>query len=351
LGALSKRRKPELPNLTLEDVARQAGVSRSTVSRVVNNHPHISEAVRTRVLTVINETGYQPNAAARSLASHRSQTLGLVLPQTVSAFFTDPYFPHLLKGISEACNQHDYALAFFLITSKEDEKKIFNKVSNRSFLDGVLVQSGHHGDQQIIGQLFDAKIPQVILGRPFRADNVSYVNVDNVKGAYTAVSHLIRMGHKRICTITGPLESTVGLDRKEGYLKALSERGLPITDCLIAEGDFSEQGGYYAMQNLLRENPDAVFAASDVMAFGAMRAIQEVGRRIPDEISVVGFDDLPLSTIDEFKLSTVRQPVIETGVRAVEVLIDLIENGIDFPQHIILDTKFIVRSTCAGKFA
>lgn len=338
-----------MPNLTLEDIAKQAGVSRSTVSRVVNNYPHISEAVRTRVLTVINETGYQPNAAARSLASHRSQTLGLVLPQTVSAFFTDPYFPLLLKGISEACNQRDYALAFFLITSKQDEKKIYQKVSNRSLLDGVLVQSGHHGDQHIIGNLLDASIPQVILGRPFRADNVSYVNVDNVKGAYTAVSHLIRLGHKRISTITGPLESTVGMDRKEGYCKALSERGFPVTNGLIVEGDFSEQSGYYGMQALLRENPDAVFAASDVMAFGAMRAIQEAGRRIPDEISVVGFDDIPMSAVNDIKLTTVRQPVFETGVRAVEVLIDMIENSLDFPQHIILDTKLIVRLTCAGK--
>ena len=338
-----------MPNLTLEDIARRVGVSRSTVSRVVNNHPNISDEVRARVLTVINETGYQPNAAARSLVSQRSQTLGLVLPHAVSAFFTDPYFPHLLKGISEACNQHDYALAFFLITSKDDEKKIFNKVSNRSFLDGVLVQSGHHGDQEIIGCLVDAKIPQVILGRPYRADNVSFVNVDNVKGAYTAVSHLIRLGRRRIATITGPLESTAGSDRRDGFLMALKERGFNDDKDLLIEGDFTEQGGYYAMQSLLRKNPDAVFVASDVMAVGAIRAIQESGRRVPEDVAVVGFDDVPLSTMTDLELTTIRQPVIETGVRAVEVLIDLIENGVDFPQHIILDTKLVVRSSCGSK--
>ena len=338
-----------MPNLTLEDIARRVGVSRSTVSRVVNNHPNISDEVRTRVMAVINETGYQPNAAARSLASQRSQTLGLVLPHTVSSFFTDPYFPHLLKGISEACNQRDYVLALFLITAKDDEKKIFSKVSNRSFLDGVLVQSGHHWDQQIIGRLVDARIPQVVLGRPYREDNISFVNVDNVRGAYTAVLHLIRLGRRRIATITGPLESTAGLDRKDGYLMALNERGFGINANLLVEGDFTEQGGYYAMQTLLRESPDAVFAASDVMAVGAIRAIQEHGRRIPDDIAIVGFDDIPLSTITDLELTTIRQPVFETGVRAVEVLIDLIENGIDFPQHMVLDTKLVVRSSCGSK--
>jgi len=337
-----------MPSLTLEDIAKQAGVSRSTVSRVVNNHPNISEGVRTRVLNVIHETGYQPNAAARSLASQRTQTIGLVLPQAVSSFFTDPYFPRLIQGISEACNQRDYVLALFLISSKEDERNIFSKVSNRSFLDGVLVQSGHHGDQQIIGRLVDAKIPQVVLGRPYRDDNVSFVNVDNVGGAYTAVSHLFRLGRRRIATITGPLESTVGVDRKQGYLQALNERGIGSDSDIMIEGDFTEQGGYYAMQTLLHQNPDAVFAASDVMAIGAIRAIQESGRRIPDDVAVVGFDDLPLSTIREFEVTTIRQPVFQTGVRAVEVLIDQLRNGIGFPQHIILDTKLVVRSSCGN---
>lgn len=337
-----------MPNLTLEDIARQVGVSRSTVSRVVNNHPNISEEVRTRVMRVIDETGYQPNAAARSLASQRSQTIGLVLPHAVSSFFTDPYFPRLLKGISEACNQRDYVLALFLITSKDDEKNIVSKISNRSFLDGVLVQSGHHGDQQIIGRLVDARIPQVVLGRPYRADNVSFVNVDNVRGAYTAVSHLIRLGRRRIATITGPLESTAGTDRKEGYLMSLAERGIGINPNLVFEGDFTEQGGYYAMQTLLHKNPDAVFAASDVMAIGAIRAIKESGKRIPEDIAVVGFDDIHLSSITDLELTTIRQPVFETGVRAVEVLIDLVKNGVGFPQHIVLDTKLVVRSSCGS---
>lgn len=332
-------------DLTLEDIARKAGVSRSTVSRVVNDNPNVSAAVRKRVLEVIQSTGFHPNAAARTLASQRSLTIGLLLPQTVSFFFTDPYYPHLTKGIAHACNQYGYTLALFLVDTKEDEEKIFPRVSRKGLLDGVIVQSGHHGDQKIIGHLVDANMPLVVAGRPFRSDNVSYVDVDNVAASFTAVEYLIKLGYKRIATITGPISSTVGIDRREGYLKALAAHGLPLNDSLIMEGDFSEAGGYSAMQTLLSARPDAVFSASDIMAVGAMRAAQEAKLRIPDDIAFVGFDDLPMASLTNIQLTTMRQSVIQFGIRTVEVLIDLIENGIQPPRHVIMDTELVVRSS------
>jgi len=335
-----------MSDLTLEDVAEQAGVSRSTVSRVVNDHPNVSEDVRKRVLKVIQKTGYRPHAAARTLASQHSWTIGLVLPHSVSFFFTDPYYPHLIKGIALACNQHNYTLALFLVGSKDDEEKIFPRVSRKGLLDGVLVQAGHHGDQQIIGDLIDGIMPVVVVGRPFRSDNVSFIDIDNDRASYIAVNHLIRLGHQRIGTITGPENSTVGLDRKAGYLKALTENGHNIDKSLITEGDFTEAGGYSAMQRLLPANPNAIFAASDVMALGAMRAVRAAGLRIPDDVAFVGFDDLPLASLPDVQLTTVRQPVIQFGIRAVEILIDQIENGIDPPRHVILDTELIVRESC-----
>ncbi len=337
-----------MSNLTLEDIARQAGVSRSTVSRVVNDSPSVRDDVRKRVLEVIQETGYHPNAAARTLVSQRSWTIGLVLPQSVSHFFTDPYYPHLIKGIAQACNQHNFTLALFLVGSREDEEKIFARISRKGLLDGVLVQSGHQGDQRIIGQLVDANMPQVILGRPFRSDNVSFVDVSNENSAYNAVIHLIRLGYKRIGTITGPLKSAVGADRKAGYVKALTERGFPIDDSLITEGDFTETGGYYAMQKLLPSKPDAIFAASDIMAIGAIHAVREAGLQVPDDIAFVGFDDLPVATLSDVQLTTVRQPVIKFGIRAVELLIEMIENGIGQPRHIIMDTELVIRDTCGA---
>ncbi len=337
-----------MSNLTLEDIARQAGVSRSTVSRVLNDHPNVRGDVRKRVQDVIESTGFRPHAAARSLASQRSWTIGLVYPQSVSFFFTDPYYPQLTKGIAQACNQQNYTLALFLVDSKEDEKKIFTNVTRKSLLDGVLVQSGHHGDQQIIGHLVDANMPQVVIGRPFRSDNVSYVDIDNINAAYNAVTHLIRLGYKRIATITGPEHSTVGLDRKAGYIKALNERGLDADPALLVEGDFTENGGYHAMKKLLPARPDAVFAASDIMAIGAMRAAREAGLRIPQDIAFVGFDDLPIATLPDVQLTTVRQPVAQFGARAVEILLDLIENGINPPRHIVMETELIIRNSCGA---
>ena len=333
-------------SLTLEDIARQAGVSRSTVSRVINDRPNVREDVRKRVLQVIEVTGYHPNAAARSLASQRSWTIGLILPHSVSFFFTDPYYSHLTKGIAQACNQYDYTLALFLVASKKDEEVIFPRVSRRGLLDGVIIQSGHHGDQGIIGRMVDARIPFVVAGRPFRSDNVSYIDIDNVNAAYNAVGHLIRLGHQRIATITGPATSAVGIDRVEGYCKALVERGREVDETLIIEGDFTETGGYYAMQKLLSAHPEAVFAASDVMAIGALRAVRDAGLRVPEDIAIVGFDDLPIAAVSDAQLTTVRQPVVQFGAKAVEILIDLIENGLQPPRHIIMDTELVIRKSC-----
>jgi LacI family transcriptional regulator len=318
---------------------------------VVNNLPNVREEVRARVLGVIGKTGYHPNAAARTLASQRSWVIGLVLPHSVSFFFTDPYYPHLTKGIAQACNQYNYTLALFLVGTKEDEEKIFPRVTHRGLLDGVIVQAGHHGDQQIIGHLVDAKMPLVVAGRPFRSDNVSYIDIDNVNASYNAVSHLIRLGYGRIGTISGPANSTVGIDRKEGYLKALTERGLNVDETLMVEGDFTETGGYYAMQKLLPAKPDAIFAASDIMAIGAMRATRESGLKIPDNVAFIGFDDFPIATLSDIQLTTVRQPVIQFGISAVELLIDLIENGIQPPRHIIMDTELVIRDSCGAAIA
>jgi LacI family transcriptional regulator len=337
-----------LSDLTLEDIARQAGVSRSTVSRVVNDSPNVREDVRRRVLGVIHETGYQPHAAARALASQRSSTIGLVLPHSVSFVFTDPYFPHLTKGIAQACNQLHYSMALFLVGTKEDEEKIFPRLARKGFMDGVIVQSGHHGEQWMIGGFVDAKIPVVVAGRPFRSDNVSYIDTDNLNAAYGAVSHLIRLGRQRIAIISGPTTSTVGIDRREGYLKALRERGRPEERALMVEGDFSEASGRHAMRQLLNAKPDAVFAASDMMAIGAMRAAREAGCRIPDDIAFVGFDDLPVATLSDIQLTTVRQPVERFGAKAVEVLCDLIENGIDPPRHIVMETELVIRGSCGA---
>lgn len=337
-----------MSELTLDDIAKRSGVSRSTVSRVINGQPYVRQEVRERVLKVIQETGFHPNLAARALASQRSWMIGLVLPQNVSSFFADPYFPRLTQGIARACNLYNYTLGLFLISSPDDEEKIYPRLSRRGFLDGILVQSGEVGDQ-LIERLINLTIPVVVAGRPFHTNDVSYIDVDNVSAAYDAVSHLIQLGYRRIGTITGTLTSTVSLDRKEGYLRALLDGGLKLDKNLIVEGNFTETGGYLAMQRMLPAQPDAVFAASDVMALGAMRAVREAGLRVPDDIAFVGFDDLPVATLANPQLTTVHQPIVEFGEKAVEILIDLIENGVKPPRRVIMDTELVIRDSCGAK--
>lgn len=334
-----------MTELTLEDIARQVGVSRSTVSRVINGSPHVSENVRDRVLKAVQATGFQPNAAARSLASQRSYMVGLVLPQSVSSFFTDPFFPHLTQGIAYGCNNNDLTLSLFLAGNHEDEEKILPRISRRGLLDGVLVQSGQLGDW-LIEQLAKSSLPTVMIGRPFDPTGINYIDVDNVSGAASAVRHLIGLGYDRIATITGSAGSNATTDRLDGYRMALQAAGREIEPDLIAEGNFSESSGYTAMKQLLPRRPRAVFAASDTMALGAMRAIHEAGLRVPKDIAIVGYDDLPLAAGATPALTTVRQPITKFGVRAVELLMEVIGSGATPARNIILETELVVRQSC-----
>jgi len=201
----------------------------------------------------------------------------------------------------------------------------------------------------LIDRLVTANIPFLILGRPHHTDHVSYIDVDNVAAAYEAVSHLIRLGYQRIATITGGTNTTVGLDRKQGYLKALIEQGQSVDETLVVEGDFTEASGYAGMRKLLAAKPDAVFCASDIMAIGAMHAARDAGLRLPDDIAFVGFDDLSLATLPEPRLTTIRQPIYRFGFKAVEILIDLIDHGIQPPRRILMDTEMIIRESCGAK--
>jgi len=336
--------------LTLEDIARRAGVSRSTVSRVINRQPNVRKAVRERVLRVIEETGFHPNAAARTLASQRSFMIGLVLPKGVGAFFSDPYFPMLTQGIAQGCNQHDYTLGLFMLDSSEDEDNLFPRISRKGLLDGILVQAGSNGDA-FIERLVRSDIPSVNLGRPLNPLGVNYIDVENREGARQAVAHLIALGKTRIAMLSGPEMSTVSLDRKSGYLDALMASPLAVDEGLIRSSEFTEAGGYFSMQTLLEAGPDAVFAASDALAYGAIRAIREQGLRVPADIAVVGFDDLPVPalSVPEIRLTTVHQPVLEFGVKAVELLIDRIEHGNAPARQVVIETQLVIRDTCGTK--
>jgi LacI family transcriptional regulator len=334
-------------SLTLEDIARLSGVSRSTVSRVVNDHPSVSEPVRQRVQKVIRETGYHPHQAARSLASHRSHILGLVIPRSIQSFFADPYFPRLTQGVAQACNDYNYTLSLFLFHTKEDEQRLFPRLSRPGLLDGIIIQSTY-ADDRLFDQLSQSEISFIVAGRPPHVPGASYVDVDNLSGAYTAVRHLTYLGFRKIATITGSIGSSAGLDRLQGYRRALSESNIEYDEDLVAVGDFSQNSGYYNAKKLLLHEPEAIFVASDMMAFGAMRAISENGMKIPDDIALVGYDDLPIALQTNPPLTTIRQPIRRMGIKLVETLLDVIENGAAPPRKVIFDTELIIRETCGS---
>jgi len=329
--------------LTLEDIARLSGVSRSTVSRVINTDTNVKEETRQKVLQVIQNINFQPNLAARGLAAGKTNIFGLVIPARVTFIFMDPYFPLLIQGVSEACNAHDHSLMLWL-AEPEYELRTIRQILHNGLADGVIVSSTLM-DDPIIKSLHESKMPFILIGRhPTLA--VNYIDVDNVRAAREVTQHLMRLGRKRIATITGPHNQFASYDRYQGYLNALSERNQPFLPELVAEGDWTQEGGYTAMRLLIPYKPDALFAANDVMAAGALRALHEANISVPEEVAVVGFDDTPNASRTQPPLTTMRQPIQSMGTLAVETLIDIIDHPGSEPRCIIVATELVIRSSC-----
>lgn len=334
---------------TLEEIARLANVSRSTVSRVINEDPNVSTETRERVLSVVRRLNYHPNAAARGLAAGRTRVLGLVIPMGVSALFSDPYFPLLIQGVSSACNEHDHSVMLW-IAEPEYERRTIRQVLHNGLIDGVIVASQVMNDP-VVDALLKSELPFVLIGRHPSDSSVAYIDVDNQNSAREAVAHLLRLGRRRVATITGPKNMIAGADRLEGYLAALRAKGIMPDPDLMVEGDFTEEGGHTGMQRLLSRDLDAVFVASDAMAAGALRALREAGRHVPQEIAVVGYDDVPFAARTDPPLTTVRQPIHRSGVVAAQTLMDLITNPDSPPRRIVLPTELIIRESCGAELA
>lgn len=330
----------------LEDIARLSGVSRSTVSRVINRHPNVSARTREKVLQIIQEQNYRPNPTARALAMQQSRTISVVIPQAVTYAFGDPYYALLIQGIMAKANEFDYAVLLWLGDSNEEENRFGERVLNHTVVDGLVIAAAT-ADDPLIPHLAKAGFPFVVIGPP-PVDSLNYVDVDNVRGAQLAVSHLIHLGWERIGTITGPMHSGAAQARLKGYRLALERAGRPVDEKLIAQGAFDEVSGYVRMRYLLQRGVDAVFAASDMMAVGALRAIHEQGLRVPDDIGVVGFDDQPFAAATTPPLTTIRQPIQDLGTTAMQVLIDLLNGAQDSLSQIILPAQLIVRDTCGA---
>lgn len=334
--------------MTIEEIARLAGVSRSTVSRVLNNHPNVRPEVRERVQAVVQQHGYVPQAAARSLASRRTRVVSLIIPHSAIQVFEDPFFGPVIHGVTETCASYGYFLMLATVPT-ERERGFYDRIVRSRHFDGVIVLS-HNIDDLLLPLLIRDRVPLVLFGSHPYFDDIAWVDADQRGGARLAVRHLTALGHTRIATITGLLTMQAAIDRRDGYKQGLLEAGVPVLPELIAEGDWTQQGGYAAMQQLLSlpERPTAAFIASDTMAVGAIRAINEAGLRVPEDLALVSFDNLPFAAYTSPPLTTIHQPIGEMAATAVRLLLTQIETGTRQHDHLRLPTELVVRASCGA---
>lgn len=328
---------------TLEMVAERAGVSRATVSRVVNGSPRVSDDTVAAVTAAIVELRYTPNRAARSLANRRSMAIALVIPEDTTRLFGDPYFAAIVHGISTVLDDTGYVLNLHLASSSEQFSKTVAYLLGGN-VDGALVVS-HHADDHLLTEL-TSSIPLVFAGQPLDPhDNDSYyVDVNNALGASEGTRYLIERGRRRIGTVAGPRNMRAGIDRLAGWRHAVMDAGL-VPDA-IAQGDFTLAGGVRAARELLDAHPDldAIFVASDLMAMGVVTVLRERGIAVPEQVAVMGFDDSPAALASEIPLTTVRQPSVEQGERMARILLDLLD-GVPTPRQHIMPTEVVVRAS------
>jgi DNA-binding LacI/PurR family transcriptional regulator len=329
---------------TLEQVAALAGVSRATVSRVVNGSTRVSAEARAQVERAVARLGYVPNRAARSLVTRRTDSIALIVAEPESRFFSEPFFAGMVRGVSAALAETDVQLVLLMAQDAAHRGRLERYVTG-GHVDGVLLAS-LHGDDPLPRTLQRAGVPTVLVGRPAGEAPDSYVEADNRGGAREAVAHLVGRGHGRIATITGPMDMAVGQDRLDGYRDGLRAAGLPADPRLVEGGDFTEESGAAAMRRLLEREPglDAVFAASDLMAAGALRALKAAGRRVPADVAVIGFEDSLTARYAEPQLTTVSQPVEEMGRQATRLLLAKVA-GEAAGMSVILKTELIVRAS------
>jgi DNA-binding LacI/PurR family transcriptional regulator len=325
---------------TLGQVAARAGVGQGTASRAINGSAHITDSTRLAVLRAAEELGYVPNRAARALVTRRTDSVALVVSEPEERIFNQPFFARIVRGISQEVTASGRQLLLTMVPTTENRQRLVHYLAGQH-VDGALVLS-LHGDDPLPRLLEEQGVPVVVGGRPLTWQPPTYVEVDNLGGSVAAVTHLMERGRVRIATIAGTQDMNAGVQRLAGYRQAFGS----TDERLVAYGDHTSESGEAATRELLRRVPDldAIFAASDPMALAALRTLRSLGRRVPEDVAVVGFDDTPSSQESEPALTTVHQPIEEMGRTMAELLATRID-GADAPGAVVLPTQLVVRDS------
>jgi DNA-binding LacI/PurR family transcriptional regulator len=333
----------------IKDVARLANVSISTVSNVINRSKNVNEELKQRVYEAIKELDYKTNSVARSLKSRKTGVIGVILP-----IITSNFFPQVLKGIEDEAQKHGYQLMFFDCNYEFEKEQKFIQLSQNYWVEGIILDScvnlsvhASYVDFLIQKIIKEMKIPIVLLEQTPQKQQISSVMVDNQEGGYIATKHLLDNEHRQIAHIIGPPNLPMSFERLNGYRRALTDNHLPFNESLVKQGDFSPLSGYNAMKELLMEGRkcSAFFAGNDQMAIGAMKAVKEAGLRVPEDIAAVGFDNISGASLVSPALTTVNVPKYRMGARAVEILVENINNPEIPPRLEIVPTNFIIRTS------
>lgn len=330
---------------TINDLAKRVGLSKASVSRALNGKQDVDPETRKRVLKFAAQMGYVPSASARALSNGHSNCLGLLVPS-----LTWPWILEVLRGVAEEIERSGYSLILYTIAGGADSERAFiSQVVPAGAVDGLALMIPP-GLLDHIGRLAKGGLPVVVIDDRGHDQEFPTVATTNIEGGRTATHHFVELGRRRIAMLNGPLEYGCNRDRLEGYKSALEQAGIRFDPQRVANGDFAEGGGASAMARLLESDPrlDAVFAANDLMAFGAMRTLRNAGRRVPDDVAIVGFDDLPASALTHPPLTTIRQPLYEMGRTAAAMVMSAVR-GESIPQRIELPTTLIVRGSCGGR--
>lgn len=332
--------------ITIKDLAKAAEVSVTTISRVVNgNYSGVSEETKNRILKIINDMGYKPNAIARGLVTRKTKTIGLIIPDVSNEFFSS-----IARGAEDEANEREYNV--FLCNTDEDsfKEKQYLAVLNEKCVDGILYTGTVKGKNDELLNLKENQFPLVVIDRQIEDIEIPGVFIDNIEGAYKATNYLIKLGHSSIACITGPLSDRNARDRLAGYKKALKDNCIVYDSLKVMEANFKVDGGMNAMKELLKiEKLSAVFVSNDLMAYGAYKIIKSRKIHIPNEISIIGFDDNALSDIIEPGLTTIRQPAYEMGKLSARMLIDILEKKSSYKVITRLIPELVIRNSVREK--